>query len=78
MKQKVKEKLTEQPAGDGCNHYWVIEVANGPKSSGKCKFCGEVREFFNGFPDFNPLKKNKGVLHLPELPGVEVAKDSKS
>jgi hypothetical protein len=78
MKQKVKEKLTEHPSAGGCNHYWVIEVANGPTSRGKCKYCGEVREFYNAFPDFNPLKKNKTVLHLPRLSGVEVDKDSKS
>jgi hypothetical protein len=78
MKQRVKEKLPERTTDDGCNHYWIIEVANGPTSTGKCKYCGEVREFYNAFPDFNPLKKNKNVLHLPEIPGVEVDKDSKS
>ncbi len=78
MKQKTKEKLQEHPAGDGCNHYWEIEVANGPTSTGKCKRCGEVREFYNAFPDYNPMKKNKTVLNLPRLPKVDVDKDSES
>jgi hypothetical protein len=78
MKPKVKEKISEHPSDDGCNHYWIIEVANGPTSAGKCKYCGEVREFFNAIPKYNPLRKNKNVLHLPKLPGVGVDKESKS
>jgi hypothetical protein len=74
MKQKAKEKLTEHPSAGGCNHYWIIDVANGPTSLGKCKYCGEVREFYNAFPGFNPLKKNKNVLHLPRLSDVKVDK----
>ena len=30
-----------------CSHYWVIESPNGPMSSGRCKHCGERREFRN-------------------------------
>jgi hypothetical protein len=78
MKQKVKEALNEHPSAGGCNHYWEIEVANGPTSVGKCKYCGEVREFFNAFPDLNPLRKNKAVLHLPRLSNVEVDEESNS
>ena len=28
-------------------HYWEIEKPNGPTSLGRCKICGEVREFKN-------------------------------
>jgi len=30
-----------------CKHHWVIEAANGPVSNGKCRLCGEVKEFSN-------------------------------
>ena len=30
-----------------CPHRWSIESPNGPTSYGKCKYCGEVREFKN-------------------------------
>ncbi|HUT67583.1 MAG TPA: hypothetical protein VMW86_03425 [Dehalococcoidales bacterium] len=78
MKQRVKERIEEKPAKEQCHHFWVIEVANGPASRGKCKYCGKTREFLNAFPDFNPLRRNGNPLKLPELPGVEMDKDSKS
>ncbi len=89
MKQRVKVKVeekqpekqierpVEQPA-DQCHHYWVIEVANGPKSLGKCKHCGEAREFFNAFPDFNPMKRKSNPLDLPKMTEVEIDKDRES
>ena len=30
-----------------CNHHWVIESPNGPTSVGRCRDCGERREFKN-------------------------------
>ena len=30
-----------------CAHYWLIEEPHGPSSKGKCKFCGEEKEFWN-------------------------------
>ncbi len=75
-KEIVKEKaLKEEPK---CHHFWVIDVANGPSSLGKCKVCGEKREFLNAFPTFNPLRKNANPLALPRIPEVEMDKDSKS
>ena len=29
-----------------CQHYWVIETANGPYSKGQCSKCHEVRDNF--------------------------------
>jgi len=83
MKQRVKARIEEKPVEDlpvedQCHHYWVIEVANGPKSRGRCKYCGATRKFMNSFPAFNPLKKKSNPLSLPELPGVEVDKESES
>jgi len=78
MNQKVKEKPEKHEAAEECHHHWIIEVANGPKSRGVCKYCGETREFFNAIPDFNPLKRNSNPLKLPEMPDVEIDEDSKS
>ena len=30
-----------------CEHYWIIDAANGPTSIGTCRKCGEQREFSN-------------------------------
>jgi hypothetical protein len=78
MKQKVKVKTEEKTPVGQCHHFWVIEVANGPKSAGTCRVCGEVREFFNAFPDFNPMKRKSNPLDLPRMTRVEIDKDSKS
>lgn len=78
MKNKVKQKTEEKASQDECNHYWIIEVANGPSSQGACKYCGKKKEFLNALPDFNPLKRNGNPLKLPKIPDVEVDKESKS
>ncbi len=31
-----------------CRHHWIIDGPDGPISTGRCKFCGEEREFQNG------------------------------
>jgi hypothetical protein len=30
-----------------CGHHWVIDKAEGPTSSGRCKNCGMTKEFLN-------------------------------
>mgnify|MGYP005816646161 CR=1 FL=1 len=46
-----------------CAHHWMIEAANGKKSSGICKHCGTSKEFFNSYdiPDINT------AYHKPQL-----------
>jgi hypothetical protein len=82
MRRSVKEKeiVNEQAQKQEpkCHHFWVIDVANGPSSLGKCKFCGEKKEFLNAFPSFNPLRKNSNPLSLPHMPELEMDKDRKS
>jgi hypothetical protein len=78
MSEKVQERVKAQLQKEPCRHYWVIEVANGPASRGQCKYCGARQEFYNAFPESNPLKKGANPLKLPELPAVEVDEDSKS
>ena len=78
MRGKIKEKASVQPQKEPCRHFWVIDVANGPMSGGQCKYCGMKKEFFNAFPEFNPLKKGDNPFNLPRLPGVKAKDDSKS
>ncbi len=30
-----------------CPHHWIIETPEGPVSQGRCRLCGEVKEFSN-------------------------------
>lgn len=35
-----------------CQHHWVIETPKGSMSRGRCKRCGEEREFRNSASDY--------------------------
>jgi len=35
-----------------CQHHWVIETPRGAMSQGRCKRCGEEREFRNSAHDY--------------------------
>ena len=84
MKQRIKERieddrvLEEDLNEDSCAHFWDIEPANGPSSQGTCQNCGETRDFFNAFPDFNPMRRKSNPLDLPKMPDVDVDRESKS
>lgn len=34
-----------------CTHYWVIETPAGASSRGRCRLCGQEREFQNFLAD---------------------------
>ena len=34
-----------------CVHHWVIEAPDGRTSFGKCRYCGQVKEFYNDLSD---------------------------
>ena len=78
MRHKIKEITENVVDKNQCHHYWEIEVANGPKSRGVCRICGESRDFFNSVPDFSTLKRNTNPLDLPQMADVELDEDSKS
>lgn len=78
MKLKTKEKTKDEIDQDECHHYWIIEIANGPKSRGICKYCGETKDFFNSISDFTVPKRKANPLKLPKIPKVELDKGSKS
>jgi hypothetical protein len=52
----VETPVVETPAVDPevptCQHHWVIESPRGALSSGRCKVCGEIREFRNSTTDY--------------------------
>ena len=77
-KVKVKERTEEYVEREQCNHYWIIEMAKGPKSRGICRYCGESRDFLNSIPDFNAPKRRTHPLDLPEISEVELDEGSKS
>ncbi len=54
-KTAVKERKPEAvaPVETGaCRHHWIIETPQGALSSGRCKRCGEEREFRNSANDY--------------------------
>ena len=38
-------------AGGSCHHHWVIDMAKGPVSKGRCEVCGASAEFHNFLSD---------------------------
>jgi hypothetical protein len=77
-KTRVEERTKDYVPDNQCHHYWIIEVANGPKSKGVCKHCGEVRYFLNTMPDWNGLKRDTHPLDLPKMSKVKLDEESKS
>jgi hypothetical protein len=49
VSQATMQSQSDNPAA--CAHHWVIEIANGRTSPGRCRRCGEVRSFYNTFDD---------------------------
>ncbi len=41
------DRIERYTAQKPCVHYWLIDSSCGPTSFGRCKHCGEVKEFFN-------------------------------
>ncbi len=49
-----KRRLAETPVeadAPVCQHHWLIETPQGATSRGRCKRCGEEREFRNSATD---------------------------
>ena len=55
-KPAVKERRREAaPAAveiGACRHHWIIESPRGALSDGRCKLCGEERQFRNSAQDY--------------------------
>ena len=66
-----------------CVHYWIIDVPSGPVSKGKCRLCGEGKEFRNylesgsGWDDDRSLTQASvaGRSSLSQFGGAEVTSE---
>lgn len=47
MTAAILERPISENAPGAHAHHWVIEEANGPESTGRCKSCGVVKTFKN-------------------------------
>lgn len=73
-KPKTIEMEKETPR---CHHYWVIGVPAGPTSKGRCKLCGEEREFKNSTEDYLLESDDiKDLFHSDRLVGIGGRKPS--
>jgi len=50
IKEIQQENEVEQ--GPTCKHHWSIEMPAGSTSRGRCRRCGEVRDFRNSADDY--------------------------
>ncbi len=50
-KASVVEERAPAPEAPTCQHHWLIETPRGATSMGRCKRCGEEREFRNSASD---------------------------
>jgi hypothetical protein len=51
VKERPKQPQQAEPATTTCQHHWLIESPRGALSIGRCKRCGEEREFRNSTSD---------------------------
>jgi hypothetical protein len=60
---EIEAKATVVTESD-CQHHWVIAAPQGAMSQGRCKRCGEEREFRNSTTDYvwddDSTNKDKG------------------
>ena len=67
MRNRNNEQEEDSAVKTECRHYWVIDAADGPVSSGVCKFCGEKRDFLNSWSSDNYKGKDAKVFDLPDM-----------
>ena len=60
----------ETQADPGCRHHWIIQPALGPLSDGKCRNCGEVREFKNSIDFETEWSSRRDVARSEMTPAV--------
>jgi hypothetical protein len=49
--QVIEQEVIEQEDAPVCKHHWLIETPHGATSMGRCKICGEVKDFRNSASD---------------------------
>ena len=51
VKERKRETAIVVEVG-ACRHHWLIESPHGALSDGRCKLCGEERQFRNSTSDY--------------------------
>ena len=46
-----------------CPHHWIIEKPDGPVSTGRCRMCGEEREFSNSVETYGGWTNRSGKVN---------------
>ena len=72
-KATVAEEPTAEISDNGCVHHWVIDPPNGAVSEGRCKACGEKKEFRNSF-EYSSWYGNKSPAPKAGVKGAAGAK----
>jgi len=67
------EETTADVSDNGCVHHWVIDPPNGAVSEGRCKVCGEKKEFRNSF-EYSSWYGNKSPAPKAGAKGAAAAK----
>jgi hypothetical protein len=67
------EETTASVVEGGCVHHWVIDPPNGAVSKGRCKACGEEKEFRNSF-EYSSWYGNKSPAPKAGAKGAAAAK----
>ena len=67
------EETTADVSDNGCVHHWVIDPPNGAVSEGRCKACGEKKEFRNSF-EYSSWYGNKSPAPKAGAKGAAPAK----
>jgi hypothetical protein len=52
---------TESLRNADCQHHWVIDQADGPTSSGRCRLCGTKKSFLNVYEDVVAELEARGI-----------------
>jgi hypothetical protein len=76
-KAAAAEETTAKVDDSGCKHHWVIDPPNGAVSNGRCKACGEEKEFRNSF-EYSSWYGNKSPAPKAGAKGAAAAKDAKA
>ena len=67
MGSKISHPPPKEISNQMCIHYWRIEVPDGRKSMGVCKYCGEEKEFTNSLEDMLEERKAKRASDKIEI-----------
>ncbi len=46
-----------------CPQHWIIETSEGPVSMGKCRMCGEEKEFSNSVETYGGWTNRSGKVN---------------